>query len=142
MTKNLLSAKATLEEQNLTCCLTDGVNVIKSCERGVKPLLQLLDSGTDVSGFSAADKVVGKAAAFLYVLLGVSEVYAFVISQKAADVFEKHGITVYFESCVPAIINRAGDGLCPMETAVGEISDAHIALCAIKEKLAQLSASK
>ena len=142
MTENLLSAKSILEEQKLTCCITDGKTVIKSRERGVKPLLELLNEGADVCGFSAADKVVGKAAAFLYVLLGVSEVYAAVISGKAAEVFSKHGIAVYCDTCVPAIINRAGDGLCPMETAVDGISDAHAALCAIKQKLVQLASSQ
>lgn len=56
-----------------------------SRERGVKPLLDWLDSGRDFRGFSAADKVVGKAAAFLYVLLGVREVRAPVMSGGAAE---------------------------------------------------------
>lgn len=42
-----------------------GSTIYISTERGVKPLIDRIDDGTDLQGFSAADKVVGKAAAFL-----------------------------------------------------------------------------
>ena len=59
-------------------------------ERGISPLLALIDKSRDVRGFSAADKIVGKAAALLYVYMGVAAVYAEVLSQSAADVFVAH----------------------------------------------------
>lgn len=61
--------------------------MLTSTERGVKPLLQWLDGENSVKGFSAVDKVVGRAAAFLYVLLEVKEVYAGVMSEGAAHYF-------------------------------------------------------
>ena len=83
MDRNLVYAKELLEKENFTCVLWYGEHLYTSRERGVKPLLEWLDQGLDLSSFSAADKVVGKAAAFLYVLLGVSRVYASVISEAA-----------------------------------------------------------
>ena len=65
------NAKELLESGGYTCVITDGDRVLTSTLRGVKPLVQFLESGRDLTGFSAADKVVGRATAYLYVLLGV-----------------------------------------------------------------------
>lgn len=137
---NLEMARSLLENDGFTCALCKGEKFYTSRLRGVRPLIELLESGEDFSGFSAADKVVGNGAAFLYVLLSVSEVYAPVISRAAADTLEKNGIAVSCGSTVDNISNRTGDGLCPMEQAVKEITDPLQALAAIKEKMRQLHA--
>lgn len=132
-------AWALLREEGFTCVLCSGDQVLTSRLRGVKPLLTWLDEGLDLKGFTAADKVVGKAAAFLYVLLGVKEVYAQVMSQPAKAVLEAHGIPNGCEEEVPAIRNRTNTGFCPMETAVWEISDPQEALTAIRQKAKELN---
>jgi len=66
MTNNLTLAKAELEKRNATLVLYDGKEWIFSLERGIKPLLLLYEQRKDLSAFVAADKVIGKAAAFLY----------------------------------------------------------------------------
>ena len=119
----LRKAKETLESGGYTCVLTDGTIVYTSKLRGVKPLVQFLESGTIPSGFSAADKVIGRATAYLYVLLGVREVYAQIISEPAAEVLRAKGIHVQYGTLVPNIINRKGDGICPFEAAVMEITE-------------------
>ena len=98
MEKDLLTAKQLLEQNNCTCALCQGDTVFTSTLRGVKPLLNFLEAGTDLQGFCAADKVVGKGAAFLYCLLGVRAVYAPVMSQAALEVLrqplEDHAVTI------------------------------------------------
>ncbi len=138
MDRDLMQARDILCAGGCTCVLCGDGTVYKSSLRGVAPLLELLDSGVDYSGFCAGDKVVGKAAAFLYCLLGVSAVYAPVISRAALGVLADHGIRVDYGVCAEAIFNRKGDGLCPMETATGDISDPHQALAAIRKTLAAL----
>jgi len=138
MNDNLLQAKEKLAEGTYTCVLIRESVTYISTERGVKPLLNWLTSGMNLQGFSAADKVVGKAAAFLYVLAGVREVYAPVMSKAAIDVLEAHGIATYCDSAVKAIINRAKTGMCPMEQAVWSISEPNAALTAIRQRLATL----
>ena len=90
------------------------------------------------AGFSAADRVVGKAAAFLYCLLKVSCVYAGVISEPALQVLQAQGIPVFYSTLVPAIKNRTGDGFCPMETAVWDLKDPKKAPDTIRETLKKL----
>lgn len=130
---DLQSAKKQLTENGYTCVLCKGDAVFCSQIRGVAPLLAFLDSGKDFCGFSSADKVVGKGAAFLYVLLGVSAVHAMVISAAACSVLREAGIQVTYGELVPYVKNRAGNGHCPIEAAVFEVSDAKEALPIIRD---------
>ena len=77
--------------------------------RGVSDLYAL--SGEDpgfLRGASVADKVVGKAAAALMIVAGVSELHADVISRPALDLLAGSGVKVGYAEEVP---HR--DGLVP-----------------------------
>ena len=138
MTRNLEKAVSVLNTENLTLAAVGESGVLKFTERGVKPLLALIDGGKSLAGFSAADKVVGKAAAMLYVLLGVNEIYASVISKPALAVLEKYGIYCEYGTLAEAIKNRTNTGFCPMETAVLNLENPAEAPAAIRKKLAEL----
>lgn len=131
---DLNRARVLLREGGYTCVLCRGEIFHTATLRGVRPLVDWLDSGLDLRGYSAADKVVGRATAFLYVLLGVSAVHALVMSTPAKEVLEANGITALFDREVPGIINRRGDGPCPFEEAVLGIRDPGEALIAIRRK--------
>lgn len=139
---DLERAKALLTEGGYTVVLCRGDATHTDTRRGVAPLLALLDEGADLTAFSAADKVVGKAAAFLYLRLGVTAVYAGVISQPAYDLLTAHGVATTYGALTPAIRNRAGDGCCPMETVCLPLTDPLEAETAIRKRLAQLTAPK
>lgn len=138
MNSNLIKAKDILNEGNYTLVLCNEKESITSTDRGVKPLIMLIDNGKDYSDYSSCDKVVGRAAAYLYVLLGVKKVYALTLSEGAREVFENYGITYYYDKLVPNIINRSGDGLCPMEKATLDATSPQQALEKVREKLKQL----
>ncbi len=138
MTEALKKAKDILLSDKSLTCAACGDDIFTSCERGVKPLLQLYESGRDYSKYSFADKVVGRAAAFMYVLLNVKEIYCVTVSELAADILKEHRIKLYYENIVPAIKNRRGDGFCPMETAVKNISQPKDAYEAIVKRLAEM----
>ena len=131
-----------LLNNGFTCVLYGENEVLKSTERGVAPLIQWLESGQDFHGFSAADKVVGKAAAFLYVLLGVEKVYAVVLSESAEKVFRQFQIEYDYGQKTPMIRNRANTGFCPMEQAVWEIDEPQSARMRIEETLVELGRRK
>lgn len=133
---DLERAKAILQSGSYTCVLCKDDTIHTSNHRGVRPLLELLE--TDVSGFSAADKVVGQATAMLYRLLKIRAVHAQVISQAALQALQDSHITVTWDFCVDYIKNRAGDGRCPMEQATEGIDDPQAALLAIQNKSKEL----
>ena len=133
--EDLEQAKAILESEGCTCVLCGDGQVYKSDRRGVAPLLELLDSGPAVAGFSAADRVVGKATAFLYCLLGVKQIYAGVMSEPAQKVLDEAHISHSCGQLVPGIRNRQKNGPCPMEHATGDCTTPEQALAAIRETL-------
>ena len=136
------SAMRDLLKGEITCVLYCKNETYTSTERGVAPLVAWLESGQDFHGFSAADKVVGKAAAYLYVLLSVEKVYANVISESAAEVFSRYGIEYGYGEKVPAIRNRTNTGFCPMEQAVWDIDNPQTAYTRIQETLRKLKEQK
>lgn len=138
MNADLKNAKQCLLSGGYTCVLCRGEVCFSSTDRGVKPLLTLLDSGKNFAGFSAADKVVGRATAFLYRLLGVREVYAQVLSDPAAQVLDRFDIRWSCDNRVAGIRNRENTGPCPMEHATRDISDPAEAANAIRSTLKKL----
>lgn len=138
MHPDLESCKAILENENLTCAVKCGDKILKTADRGIKPFMQWIESGENLKGAVAADKVVGKAAAFLMEKVGISAVYAAVLSEPAEAVLISAGIAYAFDRLVPRIQNRKGDGLCPMESAVMDVDDSDTAFSALKDKLKNL----
>ena len=137
--KDWLKATQLLKKEGYTCIFVKGEEVITSHKRGVKPLLELIDAGVSLEDFFGADKVIGKAAALLYVLLKIKNIYAQVISAPALEVFTRYGVNVEYDKVVERIINRKGDGLCPMEEATLHIDCPQDAIGAIKDKLVRLN---
>ena len=137
--KDLAAARELLKTGSYTCVLVRDNTQFTATERGVKPLVRWLTEGLEARDFSAADRVVGRATAYLYRLLGVREVYAQVMSRAAAEVLEAGRIRHSCETLVDNIINRQGTGICPFEAAVLHIQDPHTALTAIREKMAQMN---
>ena len=131
-------SKKRLLDGAYTCVLYNGETEIVSSERGVSFLLGLYNSGKNYSGYVSADKVVGKGAALLYAILGIKEIYAFVISESALSVLNNNDITCTYDTLVPHIINRRGDGICPIECATMDIvnpADAPSMIARTLEKL-------
>lgn len=135
MNNDTATASQYLRNEGYTCVFCREETVYSSTERGVKPLLDFIESGPDLSGFCVADKVVGKAAALLYVLLGVQEVYAPVMSESALYTLARNGIVPLCDLAVKSIHNRSGTGPCPMEETIAEIDEPRQALTAIQNKL-------
>ena len=138
MNEILKRAKEELTAGDFTLVLYDGDKFIHSRKRGIAPLVELYLSGDDFSAFSAADKVVGRAAAFMYALLKVKSLYAKCISAPAIEVLKKSDIEFDFGEYTERISSRDGKGLCPMESAVMEIDSPIEAFCAITKKQKEL----
>lgn len=131
-----------LAKRNLaghTICLCKDGKLLTSNKRGISPMMDFIEEGRDVTGYSVADKIVGKAAAFLFVLAGVTGVYAEVVSSEEKRVLDEHGIPCSFSVMTENIVNRKGDGMCPMETLVQEENEPKRAYMLLKKKLSENS---
>ena len=139
---DLLHAKRLLTDGGYSCVLCRGETVLTSCQRGVTPMLEWLGGALALDGYAAADKVVGKAAAMLFVYAGVSQVYGRVMSRAALALFAQHGVLATYGALVDAVKNRAGTGLCPMELAVANMDDPAAALAVIIETRKRLMGAR
>ena len=109
--------------------------------RGIAPALELLTKQPHLlQNAAVCDTIVGKAAAALFILGGVKEVYAFTISEPAVAVLKAHGIVCHYETLCTQIINRRGDGLCPFEQAVLDVDTPKACLPVIEKTFQKLTA--
>ena len=85
MTTDLQKAIALLNTPGVNCALCRGEQTHTSGKRGIAPMVDFLTAKTDLRHFAAADTIVGKASALLFVLAGVDAVYGKVMSRPALD---------------------------------------------------------
>ena len=138
LSSDVEKAKEVFDSGKYTCVLCKGDTLITSTERGVKPLVDFIDSGEDYTGFSAVDKIVGKSAGHLYMLMGVKSVHAVVMSREASEFLTSGGVKATADTFTEKIINRMGNDICPMEKAVAGIDDSQLTLLRIRETMAEL----
>ena len=141
--RDLAVAKSKLSAH--TCALVRGELCVTSDLRGVAPLMGFIADGLDFRGFASADRVVGRAAAWLYVRLGVRAVYGAVMSHAGMAVLRDHDIAASYGILVDEISNRDGTGLCPLEIATKSaksVTEAHAAITQTIAKMRANSAEK
>ena len=132
-------AKELLGTAGITCiAVKEGMPPLVSCVRGVGGIIGWIEEEEDLKGAQVCDTIVGRAAAMLYALAGVSFVYGRTMSRAAADELQKAGIGFEAAEWTDGIVNRQGTGMCPMEEAVLKIDDPRQALDALKEKISRL----
>lgn len=130
------TAKAGLIGHTLSLC--KGKKRLYSDKRGIAPMVGFIAANEDLAGFSAADLIVGKAAALLFVKAGIREVYAQTLSESGKAVLLAHGIPFSYRELTPKIVNRLKTDVCPMEKAVRDTDDperAYALIVAALEKL-------
>jgi hypothetical protein len=133
MTTDLEHAKKILIEGELAFVIVKDKKVItQSTEKGVAPFFFAVDS--DLKGASVADKIVGKAVAFLSVYAGISAVYTPLASQSAVSLLRDREIYIKARKVVPMILNRHKDGQCPIELLVSECRTPHEAYVLLKKE--------
>ena len=125
-----------------TCVLVKGEDILTSQKAGIAPMIDILNEGIDMQNFSVADKIVGRAAAFLFVKAKISAVYGEVLSKGGKSVLEDHGIPCEYGELVDNIINRKKTGICPMEETVQNDENCEEAVLLLNQKLKSLREQK
>ena len=113
--------------------------IITCTEHGIKPLLAWVREGRDLTGFSVADKVVGKAPALLYAVLGPDAVFSPVMSWTGRAVLLCSGIATSYDTLVRHIQNRAKDGQCPMDSSVTNVWEPYEAVGVLMDRARQMA---
>ncbi len=122
-----------------TCIVVKHNRIISSgSPRGIAHVIHLYKSGTLKNAF-VADKIIGKAAAMLFTLGGVKSCYGENVSQSAVLWLREHNVEISYSNCSEYIVNRKGDGMCPMETVVKDLHDENEALIALTSEIAKNS---
>ncbi len=112
-------------------------NGFVSDESGIRPVITAMEEDLHFfEGLSVADKIIGKASAMLLTLSGAKEVYTPVLSRAGKAVFDAYGVDCTYDELVDFIVNRRGDGMCPMEETVKDIDDLDEAYEALRRKVA------
>ena len=91
--------KKMIGTDGITCIVwKDGADPLVSRVRGVRPILDWIEEGADLKDAAVCDTIVGRAAAMMYVLSGVAQVYAKVMSRGGEEELRKAGIAYEAES--------------------------------------------
>lgn len=121
---------------DVTCVLCRAEDIQISREKGICPLvLWLAEDENALRDAIVADRIVGRAAAFLAVEGGARAVYGEVMSEGAVSVLQDAGLVYEYKTLSDRIINRRGDGPCPMEQAVADITDSAQAAGILRAKV-------
>lgn len=129
----LCDVKKLLSAERYTCVLASDYHyLLTSREKGVMPLYhfiqdRLVEDQVRKHPLILADKIIGKAAAYLAIYAGVKSLYTYAISEGAIAILEVHQIKFEYDKKVPYIYNRNKDGQCPMEVALEGITDVNTA---------------
>ena len=142
MEKDFQKAKEEYNSGKYTLVICKDEDIIKSDVTGIRPVMTLIDSKKDYKGYSAADKIVGRAAAFLYTLLQVKNLYGETMSKGAVEILKNAGIYYEYKTLTDYIENRQKTGMCPMDEAVKDIDNPKDAYEAIRNKIKLLQSQK
>lgn len=115
--QDLERARSRLKERDLSLVVVKNERLLFETEsHGIKGFLEAVDLlDKELIGSSIADRIVGRAVAFLCAYSRVSAVFAVTMSREGARVLEDGKIYYQFEKCVPNILNQKRSDICPFE---------------------------
>lgn len=114
------SAKNVLKENNANLVIVkNGKLLFETRSPGIRGLLTAIDEiSSELKGSTVADRIVGEAAAQLFVYSKVDRVFAVTLSQCGRNILTRNNIGHSYENLVPHILNLNKTDLCPFEKAV------------------------
>jgi len=118
-------AKQRLGQKNLTLVIAKNGRVLFETEsHGISDLLKAVKQLQDnMEASSVADRIVGRAAALLFVYSGVVAVFAVTVSDSGIEVLKNNHVFHEFERRVPRILDSKRMEVCPFERLVARFSD-------------------
>ena len=135
--QDLETAKQRLNQRGLTLSIVKNEKIIfESKTHGISDFLEAVERlKSKLEGSSIADRVVGKAVAFLCAYANVQAVFAETLSRSAKALLEKYGIYHEWDNLVERILDAGKTETCPFEKLAENFSDPEEAYKKLKEKL-------
>ena len=137
-------AKLKLTEENLTLVIVKHRKVIfETHKQGISGFLQAIDEQKkSLVGASAADKIVGVAAATLCAYSRLVSIFALTISEAGIKVLKDNNIACSFQRKVTNILNHNKTDVCPFEKLAmtsGNPDDAYVKLKSLADQMMKKS---
>jgi len=125
MRADLKLAKQRLNQKKLSLVIAKRGRVLfETKAHGISGLLDAIKKlGNSMVESSVADRIVGRAAALLFVYSGVVAVFAVTASDDGIEVLRDHNIFHEFVRRVPRILDSKKVDVCPFEKLASGFSD-------------------
>jgi hypothetical protein len=136
----LAEMRAVLEKGKACVIARDGVIVEAAEGRGVAPLMALL-AARKLKRALVMDRVCGRASAAICIVGRARKVATPLLSEGARDLLAAHNVPVVAGKTVPAILNRAQTGGCPLDAEIEGLSDPHEIVERLRAVLARWAAA-
>jgi hypothetical protein len=138
MRADLETASKRLNQKSLNLVVVKNGKVLFETEsHGLNDLVEAINQlQSSMKGSSVADRIVGRAAALLFVYSGVSAVFAATISDGGIEILSNNNVFHEFENRVPRILNLKKTDVCPFEKLVAELSSPEEAYERLKARCA------
>ena len=131
-------ASKRLNQKNLSLVVVKNGRVLFETEsHGLSDLVEAINHlQSSMKGSSVADRIVGRAAALLFVYSGVSAVFAVTMSDGGKAILDNNNVFHEFEKRVPRILNLKKTDACPFEKLVAKLSSPEEAYERLKARYA------
>lgn len=142
--ERLKEARRLIDSGEYSCVVIRGGEIIHKADgRGVSPLLHLCrEEPEKLRDSLVIDRVIGKAGAMILQRGGVGAVFGELLSKSADAFLTEYGIPHGCGRCIDVVINREGNGICPIERSVLHTDDPEEGYRAIVETVNKLMAAK
>lgn len=102
---------------------------------GIKPVLsKVAKNKYYFENYTIVDRVVGKAAAMLFIRSKIGYLHANILSLSAKKILDYYQISYSYDTLVDYIKNRNNTGMCPMEETVLNVENLDEAFQLLLEK--------
>lgn len=103
---------------------------------GIKPILEAIDEmGEDIHDSVIGDRILGRASALMCRYAKAQGVYSPRGTKTGIALMIMGGIPCQVDELIPQIMNRSGDGLCPFEKMLKEVTSPEEAYKILKDKV-------
>lgn len=133
-------AKRMIKEGQASCVIIKNNKIIRTeIGQSIAPLISIYESEPEIlKDAFVVDKVIGKAAAMMIVLGGANRAYGEIMSAAACNYLAERGCRAEYGERIEIVVNRSGDGMCPLENSVLDIDDPETGYHQLKKTISRL----